>query len=164
MERMNRAKGTKRLTASEREAMMRLAAAMQILMLDMENLKARSALVPYAARDFGLMKKKAEGLLMAFTDTIPTEQLATYRRSLEMVSFTVGIKRPGPLQRDEKNFGLWVPYEVLNALLDGCHDHCLMCNLDRAQRNACPLRKALTTIPNDVTEREDGDCPYFALI
>lgn len=161
---MNRAKGTKRLTASKREAMMRLAAAMQILMCDMEHLKARAALVPYAARDFGCMKKKAEALLAAFTDTIPTEQLMSYHRSLKMMSFSVGIRNPGPLQQNDRNFGLWLPYAVINALLDGCHDHCLMCNLDRAQRNACPLRKALTTIPNDVTEREDGDCPYFALI
>ena len=50
------------------------------------------------------------------------------------------------------------------ALLAGCHDHCLMCHEDKAQRRACQLRRALDMIPNDTTDREDGDCPYYILL
>ena len=81
-----------------------------------------------------------------------------------MVSYTIGVKKPGPSTLDEKNYGMWIPYEVLNALLAGCHDHCLMCPMDKAQRRSCELRKALTIIPNDSQERSDGDCPYYGLI
>ena len=154
-----------RLTASEREALLRLNVAMEILILDLGNLQNRSKLVPYARRDLAMMAAKARKLLEKFAATIPLEQQMTYRRALEMVSYTVGVKRPGTTgQRDEKNYGMWIPYEVLNALLTGCHDHCLVCDQDRAQRRACPLRKALTIIPNDSRERPDGDCPYYTLM
>ena len=155
---------TKRLTASEREALLRLNVAMEILILDIGALAERAKLIPYAKRDMAMMARKAEKLLGAFAKTIPDKQLMSYRRSLELVSYVVGVKKPGAQVRDEKNYGLWLPWEVLNALLAGCHDHCMMCAMDKAQRRACPLMKALDTIPNDSAEREDGDCPYYTLL
>ena len=155
---------TKRLTASERESLLRLNVAMEIMILDLKQLEQRAKLVPYARRDMAMMAAVANRLLRGFAATIPVEQAMTYRRALEMVSYTIGVKKPGPSSRDEKNYGMWIPYEVLNALLDGCHDHCLMCGLDLAQRRACQLRKALTIIPNDSRERSDGDCPYYTLM
>ena len=155
---------TKRLTASEREALLRLNVAMEIIILDLKCLDQRSKLVPYARRDLAMMARRAEKLLRGFAATIPEAQLMTYRRALEMVSYVVGVKRPGQAVRDEKNFGMWLPYEIINALLGGCHDHCLMCPADKAQRRACRLRKALETIPNDAEDREDGDCPFYTLL
>lgn len=156
---------TKRLTASERESLLRLNVAMEVLILDVAGpLKERAKLVPYGRRDMAMLAAVARRLLEGFADTIPLEQMQTYRRALEMVSYTIGVKKPGPSTRDEKNYGMWIPYEVLNALLAGCHDHCLMCPMDKAERRACELRKALTIIPNDSEERSDGDCPYYGLI
>ncbi len=156
---------TKRLTASERESLLRLNVAMEVLILDVAGpLKERAKLVPYGRRDMAMLAAVARRLLEGFVDTIPMEQMPTYRRALEMVSYTIGVKKPGPSSRDEKQYGMWIPYEVLNALLAGCHDHCLMCSLDKAQRRSCELRKALTIIPNDSEERRDGDCPYYGLI
>lgn len=155
---------TKRLTASEREALLRLNVAMEIIILDLKCLDQRSKLVPYARRDLAMMARRAENLLRGFAATIPEAQLMTYRRALEMVSYVVGVKRPGQAVRDEKNFGMWLPYEIINALLAGCHDHCLMCPADKAERRACGLRKALETIPNDAEDREDGDCPFYTLL
>ena len=155
---------TKRLTASEREALLRLNVAMEIIILDLKCLDQRSKLVPYARRDLAMMARRAEKLLRGFAATIPEAQLMTYRRALEMVSYVVGVKRPGQAVRDEKNFGMWLPYEIINALLAGCHDHCLMCPADKAERRACGLRKALETIPNDAEDREDGDCPFYTLL
>ena len=155
---------TKRLTASEREALLRLNVAMEIIILDLKCLDQRSKLVPYARRDLAMMARRAEKLLRGFAATIPEAQLMTYRRALEMVSYVVGVKRPGQAVRDEKNFGMWLPYEIINSLLAGCHDHCLMCPADKAERRACGLRKALETIPNDTEDREDGDCPFYTLL
>lgn len=155
---------TKRLTAGEREALLRMTMAMDILRLDLGPLRERAKLVRWAKRDMAMMAAVAERLETEFIETIPPEQLLMYRRAAQMVSCTIGVKNPGPSTRDEKNYGMWIPWEVLNALLVGCHDHCLMCPMDKAERRACPLRKALTIIPNDSEERSDGDCPYYGLI
>ena len=110
---------TKRLTASEREALLRLNVAMEILILDIGALSERARLIPYAKRDMTMMAKKAEKLLGEFARTIPDAQLMTYRRSLE-------------------SFGI-----VSSAFISG---------------------QALDMIPNDTTDREDGDCPYYTLL
>lgn len=155
---------TKRLTASEREALLRMTVAMDILRLDLGPLRERAKLVRWAKRDMAMMAAVAERLETEFIETIPPEQLLMYRRAAQMVSYTIGVKKPGPSSLDEKNYGMWIPWEVLNALLAGCHDHCLMCPMDKAQRRSCELRKALAIIPNDSQERSDGDCPYYGLI
>lgn len=156
---------TKRLTASERDALMRLNIAFEIMSLDvLEPLSERMKLIPGAKRDLAMMRARITKILDAVPETIPPEQKKTYVNNLKMLSYTIGVKAPGVLGRDEKNYGMWIPWEVLNALLAGCHDHCLMCPMDKAQRRACELRKALTTIPNDSQERSDGDCPYYGLI
>ncbi|MBQ3424413.1 MAG: hypothetical protein IJH38_04355 [Clostridia bacterium] len=155
---------TKRLTASEREALLRMNMAADILMRDIHELDQRAKLVPYARRDLAMLAAVAKRLLTGFRDTIPEEQLRTYLNALSAASYVVGIKRPGAPTRNEKDYGMWLPYEVLNALLAGCHDHCMMCDLDKAGRRACPLKKALDIIPNDSEDRPDGDCPYYTLL
>lgn len=155
---------TKNLTASEREALLRMNVAMEILILDIHQLDQRAKLVPYARRDLAMLSAVARRLLAGFAATVPANQKQTYLNALNMVSYVVGIKKPGAMTRDEHNYGMWLPWEVLNALLAGCHDHCLMCPSDKAQRRACKLRKALETIPNDSEDREDGDCPYYTLL
>ena len=156
---------TKRLTASERESLLRLNVAMEVLILDVKDkLAERAKLVPYGRRDMAMLAAVARRLLDSFKATIPEEQKKTYMNALSMVSYTIGVKSPGPSQRDDHNYGMWLPHEVLHALLDGCHDHCLMCPKDKAERRACKLRKALTIIPNDSQERSDGDCPYYTII
>lgn len=158
------AETTKRLTASEREALLRMNVAAEILMLDIHELDRRAALVPWGRRDLAMLSAVARRLLGDFARTIPPDQTKTYMNALAMVSYVVGVKKPGAMSRDEKNYGMWLPYEVLNQLLLGCHDHCLMCPADKAQRRSCPLRKALDNIPNDSTDREDGDCPYYTIL
>ena len=155
--------GEKRLTASEREALARLHICWEILTRAPEWLGPRAAMVPGAKRDLAMMAAKINRLLEGMIDTIPTEQLMTVRRHLKMTSYTIGVRRPGPLQRDDREYGLWLPFEVLNALMAGCHDHCSLCDLDRSRRLACPLKKALDTIPNDGQDRP-GDCPYYTLM
>lgn len=156
---------TKRMTASEREALLKMNVAMEILLLDIHDLDKRAELVPYAKRDLAMLSAVAKRLLGDFAATIPPEQVPTYLRAMDMVSYVVGVKRPGGGSfRDLDEYGMWLPYKVIQALLGGCHDHCLMCSDDLAKRRACKLRKALEIAGTDIEEREDGDCPYYTLL
>lgn len=155
----------KRMTASEREALMRLNIAFEIMSLDvLEPLNDRMKLIPGAKQDLAMMRARITKIIEAVPETIPDNQLKTYVNNLKMVSYTIGVKAPGKLGRNERDYGLWLPYETLSALLAGCHDHCLMCHADKAERRACELRKALDAIPNDTADRDDEDCPYYTLL
>ena len=153
-----------RLTASDRESLIRLNVAYEILDTEGKQLNRRFRAINGGNRDLGMLKAKIQKLMEKVIDTIPDDQLMTYIRSLKMASYTVGIKKPGPMGRNEKDYGMWLPYEVINAMLAGCHDHCMMCPGDLAERRACKLRRALETIPNDAADREDGDCPFYTLM
>lgn len=153
----------RRLTATEKEALQRLNIALEILTKEKDNLAARAAMIPGAKRDMAMMAAKIEKLMGEMVLTIPDEQLATYVRALKMVSYTIGVKNPFR-QTNEKDYGMWLPFDVINGLLEGCHDHCMMCNLDRVGRMRCRFRKTLDTIPNDVVQWQDGDCPYYTVI
>lgn len=155
---------TKRLTASERESLLRLNVAVDILAKEPEKIAARARMVPYARRDLAMMATRLRKVTAQMAVTIPKDQLVSYMRSLDTASYVVGAKRPAGDIQDRKNYGTWISFADLNMLLAGCHDHCLMCPSDKAQRRACKLRKVLETVPNDTEERSDGDCPYYGLI
>ena len=153
-----------KLTASDRESLMRLNIAYEILETEGDNLDRRLRQISGGKRDYGLIKAKINRLMHDVVDTIPQDQLMTYIRSLKMASYTIGIKKPGKMERNDKEYGLWLSFDVINALLTGCHDHCMMCPGDKAERRACKLRKALETIPNDAPDRSDGDCPFYTIM
>lgn len=153
-----------RLTASERESLIRLNVAYEILDSEGEHLARRFGVIPGGRRDLGMLKAKIKKLMEQVVGTIPDDQLKSYVNSLKMASYTVGIRKPGHMERDEKTYGMWLPFEVINALLAGCHDHCMMCPADKAERRACKLRKALETVPNDTPDRDDDDCPFYTLM
>lgn len=153
-----------RLTASDRESLVRFNIAYEILQTEGEHLARRIRAIRGGPRDLGMLKAKIHKLMEKVIDTIPDDQLMTYIRSLKMATYTVGIRKPGTLDRNEKDYGMWLSYEVINAMLAGCHDHCLMCPGDKEARRMCDLRKALTTIPNDTQQRSDGDCPFYTII
>ena len=151
---------TRRLTASEREALIRLAVAQEILTDAPADLRQRARMIRGASRDLAMMAKKIAVLLEGFDDTIPTDQLRTYNNSLRMASYTIGVKGPAGNGRRDDQFGMWLPYSVLNALLEGCHDKCLMCEYDRWECRRCELRKALDTVPNDTPDDDSLGCKY----
>ena len=107
---------------------------------------------------------KIEKLLHAFAETIPDEQILSYQRTLKMISYTIGARNPAGQSNRNTEYGMWVSYDTLNELLRGSHDHCMMCDLDTVGRKKCPLRKGLDKIPNDVPDRDDGDCPYYTVM
>ena len=71
----------KRLTASERECLVRLNVALEILTKEPAGLAQRSAMVPGVRRDLAMMAAKINKLMDGFIDTIPNDQLLTYRRA-----------------------------------------------------------------------------------
>ena len=83
---------------------------------------------------------------------------------LETASYYVGARRPAQGDKNESEYGYWLSVKTIRVLLDGLHEKCMMCNLDKAERRACPLRKAIDSIPNDTPDREDGDCHYYTII
>lgn len=155
---------TKRLTASEMECMMRMKAASMILRDTPVKMEQRSSMVPYAKRDFAMLAAKTAKLHDAFMETIPEKQRMTYERNLCMSNFCIGVKMPGPQERDNRQYGMWISYDVLNTLLEACHDHCMMYMLDKGQRRACKLKKAVDVLPNDIVRHDEDDCPYFGVI
>ena len=155
---------TKRLTATERETLLRLNVCGEILHTAPVTLRERSGMVKYLRRDLALARALINKALDQLLDTIPTEQLLSYRNTLRMSSFTVGARRPGGPHANDSEYGTWDAFEQLNTLLDACHDHCMMCDLSSGERRKCPLKKALDVIPHDCPERPTADCPYFTII
>lgn len=155
---------TKRLTATEREMIMAFSVAADLIVRTQETMPERTAMIPGGKRDLAMMASKVRKLVERYMDTIPTEQLPIIKRSMASCSYRIGSRRPAEPQQDTKNYGIWLPYEVLNELLEGAREKCVVCTLDKAQRRACKLKKALDTVPNDVREKDDGDCQYYTLI
>lgn len=154
----------KRMTATEREALMRLAIAEQILCREADDVQKRLGMIPGARRDMGLMKTLIEKLMRNIQETVPTEQLLSYQRSLADASYVIGVRcraTDGNREKRNKEIGMWVSYEALNAILEGCHDHCMMCELDKVSQMKCKLKKALDSIPNDKVDKVESGCPYF---
>lgn len=150
----------KRLTGSEREALVQINVALDVLMKARGELKARVNTIPGGNRDIGLVIAKLTKMLGYFAATVPKEQLKTYLNNLKMASITIGVMNPATSARDEDHYGMWLPYKTINELFKGCHDKCLMCTLDTEGQRRCALRKALDSIPNDLAQNE-GNCPYY---
>lgn len=158
-------KRTKRLTASEREAIQRLNVLLDISVREPQHIDARLKLIKGGKRDMALITAKSKSLIEKLVETIPDDQLRMYSENLKLVKYVIGVRRPGDVgKRNDHDYGLWLPNWVINALLEGCHDKCLTCPADPEERRKCTLRKALTTIPNDTKERNDDDCPFYGLL
>ena len=149
----------KRLSASERDALSGLNVTMMIMGQIPELLAERTRSIRYAKRDLAMIARRIEKLLEKYVQTIPPEQLKTYRNYLRMCSYAIGVKGPATRDRNDE-FGMWVSWNELNALMEGCHDKCLMCPADKNAARSCQLRKALDIIPNDVDHNSDSICPY----
>ena len=135
-----------------------------ILTDDIKALETRAAIIDHGKSGIALLKAWTLKLFRAMVDTIPEEQLKSVLHSMNDMSYVIGVKSPGKLKSDNRNFGMWLSNEQVNALIEGCHDKCMMCNLDKQQRRGCALRKALDSIPNDVPMRDNGDCQYYTEI
>jgi hypothetical protein len=156
----------KRLSASERDAMLRISAAAAIIGTEPDKLAQRmeGADLPFAKRDMGLVRSKIFKLLEALVLTIPDDQLLSFKKQIHNSTYNVGVRNPLQDKDNDKDYGIWLPYSTVYTLLAGCHDRCMMCDMDKGQRRGCKLKKAIDSIPNDTPDRQDGDCPYYTVI
>lgn len=155
----------RRVTATERESLMRTNLALNFLLQEPSNLERRTAMIEHGADWLDAARDALERYMEAVYRTIPAEQLMTIHRSLLETSYTVGIKcsATANVNRD-KEYGVIVPLETLNALFAACEDHCLTCMNGTEEQRRCDLRKALDMMPNDSEDRQDDGCPYRALM
>ena len=154
-----------RVTAGDREALMRINLGLNFLLEEPERLKRRTKMVRRGAFWLGAARSALERYMTSVYKTIPAEQLQTIRRSIMETGYTIGIKCKATA--DANRFAEWgviVPIEVVNVMFDACKDHCLTCMGDTEAQKRCKLRKALDILPNDTEERSDGTCPYRALM
>lgn len=150
-------------------AAMRLAVCRAILKRGIGDLDKRIALVPGCKRDLALCAKLIDKNLDAIKETIAPEQAKLFEQSLAGVTYELMTRCPATSHNDKKwaeENGMWLPYNVINALYDGAHEKCMMCSLDTEGQRRCPLRKALNVVPHDVEHgnETDGRCPYYLLM
>lgn len=151
-----------RMTASEREGIMRLGMITSVVQEIEPNFQKRAQIMPGFMKRLHTMQTLSMSAVNQFKETLPEEQYATYNNNLKLCKYRIGAMK-GTGGRDDVNFGIWLPMGVINGLLEAVRTHCDLCNLDTAERRACRLRKTLDNIPNDIRERDNGDCPYFTL-
>lgn len=155
----------KRLTATEREALMRINLALRFLQGEPADLTRRTAMVKRGKWYLGVARGMLEKYLRGAYLTIPHEQLRILERSIQETSITVGVRCQATRDRNRgTEYGVIVPIDTLNLLFAACADHCLTCTGDRESQARCELRKALDVIPNDAEERTDGGCQYRGLL
>lgn len=147
----------KRLTASEREALMALNVAAQVTDGCAGALEKRLKGVVRGKMHLGAAKFWIEKVFADVVGTVPEEQLLSYRRNMRGCSYTVGVKSPAGLRCDD--YGVWIDNGCIHALRDACRDRCLVCEMDAAGRRKCELRRALGEM--STVEDGGGECPWW---
>lgn len=152
-----------RINGFEKEALMRMAVAEQIIVKELSAIEKRAKSVPGCWRDIRLVQTKLDHIMEELLRTVPLEQLLIVQRAMHDASYEIGCR--GPVGRNADRFrrenGIWLSYEVINMLFSGARDKCLTCMETMEGQKKCPLRKALDVIPSDVEDRDDGGCPYM---
>lgn len=148
----------KRLHANERDALLHLCAALQ-------GFASASALDKRIASIKGVksMVNGAKGMLgkaiAEIYDTMPLEQLLSFRRQLKGLRYSISIQNVGG--KDYSNDGVWVSLDALDALAAGTRDHYMMCMKNTVEQRKCPLAKALDELPCINADENASGCRYF---
>ena len=153
----------KRLTATEREWLVRMAIAEQIMDGVEPRVKTRIKMVHRGQ----LFINSARGLLKRFLRdveaTLNDSDRRVLARSFTDTSYTIGIRctaTKGNKTKLDNDYCIVVPIHAIHEPLDACHEHCITCFGSADEAKGCRLRKALDAIPNDTEDRDDGECPY----
>lgn len=148
----------KRLCASERDALLHLCAALQGF-ASASALDNRIASIKGAKRLINGAKGMLGKALSGIYDTVPVEQLISFRRQLKGLRYSISVQNVGG--KDYSNDGVWVSMEALDTLCAGLKDHCLMCRKDTIQQRKCPLAKALDELPCINADENATGCRYY---
>lgn len=148
----------KRLRANERLALLHLCAALQAF-TSAEALNGRIASIKGAKSMVNGAKGMLAKALDEIFDTMPLEQLISFRRNLKGLRYSISVQNVGG--KDYKNDGCWLSLDALDALCEAVKDHCLMCTKDTTEQRRCPLAKALDELPCINADEDAHGCRYF---
>ena len=148
----------KRLCANERLALLHLCAALQAF-ASADALSGRIASIKGAKSMFNGSKGMLGKVLTEIYDTMPVEQLISFRRNLKGLRYSISIQNVGG--KAYKDDGFWLSLDALDALCEGVKDHCLMCTKNTAEQRKCTLAKALDELPCINADEEANGCRYF---
>ena len=155
----------KRMTATERESLMRINLALSIVMNHRDKLARRTALVSRGSWYLGVARAMLEKYLDGCYRTIPAEQERILKRGMLEMTCHVGIRCSATMNAHiGRDYGVIVPMDVINTLFAACTDHCVTCMKTGEDQRRCELKKALDIVPNDAEDRPDGSCPYGSIL
>ena len=148
----------KRLTASERQGLMHVFAAVQAmeelapLMRRIDSIPGCKRLVSSAR---GMLRKAADEVL----GSMPLEQLKSVRRQLPGLRYSIYVKNVNGKNMNED--GLYLSFDALDAIAFALKDHCLTCTKNVEQQRQCKLAKALDEMPCVNADENARGCRYF---
>ena len=148
----------KRLTASERQGLMHMFAAVQA-MEELSPITRRLESIPGCKR----LVRSARGMLRKAADEVlgsmPLEQLKSIRRQLPGLRYSIYVKNVNCRNMNED--GLYLSYDALDALAFAVKDHCITCSKNVEEQRKCKLAKALDELPCVNADENARGCRYF---
>lgn len=148
----------KRLYASERDALLHLNAALQGFTCA-SALDNRIASIKGAKRLINGAKGMLGKAIFDIYDTVPTEQLISFRRQLKGLRYSINVSSVAG--KDYSDDGVWLSLTSLDTLCAGLKDHCLMCQKDTVEQRKCPLAKVLDELPCINADENAAGCRYY---
>lgn len=152
-----------KVTLADKEGLIAWASLASVLVdTDVKGIEERFAKLPGGKRDLALMRKLAEKYMQKLLwEAIPMskDDARWFVQTLKLMRIYTGIQgRYGHESVDRMaDFGVYLSYDDVNAILDALSDHCLLCSKSKKDAQDCPLRKALGRIPTQDTS-EDNFC------
>ena len=148
----------KRLTASERQGLMHMFAAVQA-MEELTSINRRLESIPGCKR----LVRSARGMLRKAADEVlgsmPLEQLKSIRRQLPGLRYSIYVKNVNCRNMNED--GLYLSYDALDAVAFAVKDHCITCSKNVEEQRKCKLAKALDELPCVNADENARGCRYF---
>lgn len=148
----------KRLTASERQDLMHMFAAVQA-MEELTSINRRLESIPGCKR----LVRSARGMLRKAADEVlgsmPLEQLKSIRRQLPGLRYSIYVKNVNCRNMNED--GLYLSYDALDAIAFAVKDHCITCSKNVEEQRKCKLAKALDELPCVNADENARGCRYF---
>lgn len=158
---VKRRPGRPRMTASERESIMRLAMITSMTHEIEDGLSRRSPGIRGLKRDLAMLRGKSAAMLERVLATVPTAQLKSLDQQMRTSSYVIGVRRPVETgARDNKGYGIWISWEQLAVFVRAMDDHCLVCDKRGQEIQQCELKKALDLLGVDSVSHEHG-CGYW---
>lgn len=148
----------KRLCANERAALLHLCAALQAITAA-SDLDARVASIKGAKAMVNGAKGMLGKVLDMIFDTMPLEQLVSFRRNLKGLRYSLNVQNVAG--KDYKNDGCWLSLDALDELCGATKEHCLVCVKSIEEQRRCPLAKALDELPCINADVDAHGCRYF---